>query len=94
MVDPCVEAAGAMENVKNAVTELLKNIGSIGKLANYVYLKLLTLRRAQFIEMIDMSNTAREMVHFPFSFFPFSRFKILIFLGEEAPAFHSISLNK
>ena len=62
MADPRLEAAETLENVKNAVTDLLKNIGSIGKLTQFIYLKMLILRRAQFIEAIDSSNVAREMV--------------------------------
>ena len=62
MADPRREAAEAFGNVKNAVTNLLKGAGSIAKLTNYGYLKCLMLRRAQFVEAIDISNTAREMV--------------------------------
>ena len=60
--DPRQEAAQSMANVKEAVGALLKTVGSIGKMTNYAFLKLLHMRRDQFIEATDRSRVAREMI--------------------------------
>ena len=62
MADPRQEAAMTMANVKEAVGSLLKTVGSIGKMANFAFLKLLQMRRSQFIEATDRSRVAREIV--------------------------------
>ena len=64
MIDPRQEASLSMEHVKEAIGELMKAIGAIGKMAGFVYLKLCTMRRSQYIEAVDSSRVARDMVKF------------------------------
>lgn len=62
MSDPRQEAAQSFEGVKDTALEMMKIVGSIGKMATVVYMRLLTMRRSQFVESVDSSKVARNMV--------------------------------
>ena len=64
MSDPRQEAAQTMEGVRDAAGNMLKTMGSMGKLTTHTYLKLLAMRRSQFVESVDSGNAARSMVNF------------------------------
>ena len=62
MVDPRMEADQSLEAVKEAAGNMMKTVGSMGKMMTFLYLKLMTMRRAQYVDCVDMSNAARAMV--------------------------------
>ena len=63
MQDPRQEAALSMEGVKEAIMGFMKTLGSLGKMAAFLYGKMTAVRRAQFIEAVDSSRGAKEMVY-------------------------------
>lgn len=68
MSDPRQEAAGALEEIKNTATDIMKTVSSIGKLSTFTFNKLIAMRRSQYVESVDSSKNAREMVHFKMTF--------------------------
>ena len=68
MSDPRQEVAGALEEIKNTATDIMKTVSSIGKLSTFTFNKLIAMRRSQYVELVDSSKNAREMVHFKMTF--------------------------
>lgn len=68
MSDPRQEVAGALEEIKNTATDIMKTVSSIGKLSTFTFNKLIAMRRSQYVESVDSSKNAREMVHFKMTF--------------------------
>ena len=62
MQDPRQEAAQSLEAVKEAAGHMMKAVGSMGKMSTYLYLKLVAMRRSQYVECVDANNAARAMV--------------------------------
>ena len=63
MPDARQEAAQSLEGVKEAAANMMKTIGSIGKMVTFLYSKILNMRRSQFVECVDSNNAARAMVN-------------------------------
>jgi len=59
MDDPRIEASDALQNVRVDAANLLKTVGSIGRLTAYSFNKLLAMRRRQFIGNVDRERGAQ-----------------------------------
>ena len=64
MVDPRQEATQSFEGVKNTATDMMKLVGALGKMSTMAYMKLLTMRRSQYVESVDSSRVARNIGKF------------------------------